>query len=321
MEDSTEGNPKVREIFLRWSKSRRVGGFLGQNAGAFMSAQEKDQVTAFRFILMPFCAWRKAPTYRDFDHLRKISRICTLFHRVFGFPLACSVALGAGHIVYRNGSSPYDTCCERQRIRNQTYARHWERAAPTLASRRSTRSQRWHRTGPCAPNVDTACDPCAPNTRPHRARALGFARFRWNVSRETFRKRRRTRQLAGSFAHRTLGKRGCAPRASHARRTHAACTRVPRGRTPADRHRLAAPPENPAKRPARPAHAHVCACVPRIPLARFTCGRTPPAHAHARPARVCAHQRAGSYAISLVTAFAYATGSSSGMPSTKSAWL
>ena len=204
-------------------------GIFGQNAGAFMSAQEKDQVTAFRFILMPFCAWRKAPTYRDFDHLRKISRICTLFHRVFGFPLACSVALGAGHIVYRNGSSPYDTCCERQRIRNQTYARHWERAAPTLASRRSTRSQRWHRTGPCAPNVDTACDPCAPNTRPHRARALGFARFRWNVSRETFRKRRRTRQLAGSFAHRTLGKRGCAPRASHARRTHAACTRVRAG--------------------------------------------------------------------------------------------
>jgi len=37
--------------------------------------------------------------------------------------------------------------------------------------------------------------------------------------------------------------------------------------------------------------------------------------------RAGAEQRPDGYAISFVTAFAYATGSSSGMPSTRSAWL
>ncbi len=37
--------------------------------------------------------------------------------------------------------------------------------------------------------------------------------------------------------------------------------------------------------------------------------------------RAGTEQRPDGYAISFVTAFAYATGSSSGMPSTRSAWL
>ena len=117
-----ENNAQMHEIFLRWSKSRQVGGFSGQNADAFMSAQEKGQVTASRFILMPFCAWRKAPTRRDFDHLRKISRTLGLpsveptgFHICVGsaegsLPLAASgmrlvsaaVALDAGCVACRS---------------------------------------------------------------------------------------------------------------------------------------------------------------------------------------------------------------------------